>query len=67
MTTDTLSTRFAALNGDLMGQRVKITVPYRGGQYAEIGTVVGIGFPVVEVDVGDQCRYRHVNRIELQD
>jgi len=55
-----------AIAGHLVGRRVRVEVPYRGGQYAEIGTVTAIAFPLVEVDTGgDTIRYRHIDNIRL--
>lgn len=65
--TNTISSRTKALTGDLEGRRVRITVPYREGQFAEIGTAARVAYPLVEVDVGDQMRYRHVDDVELMD
>ena len=61
-----IQTRTQALSGQLLGKRVRIEVPYRGGQYAEVGTVSGLAYPLVEVDTGgDTKRYRHIDDITL--
>ena len=65
---DSLHIRVEAIKGTLVGERVRIEVPYEGGVYAAIGIVTRVAFPLVEVDTGGgQTRLRHVNDIDLTD
>lgn len=47
-----LEVRTEAIKGNLIGRRVKVMVPYDGGEYAEVGTVTGLAYPLVEVSTG---------------
>jgi len=65
---DTLALRVQAITGELVGERVRIEVPYEGGVYAAIGTVTAARLPLVEIDTGGgDKRLRHIQNIDLLD
>jgi len=51
----------------LLGSTVRIDIPRRRKYERGVGTVTGLGLPLVQVEVDGRPHYRHIDDLSLQD